>query len=285
MIFTKYFDLHCDTPYECFVKEQDFHKNSLAVSGEQGSAFDKWKQCFAIWIKDDAQQPFELYKNIYSDFKKKIKNDDSDAEHIITVEGGSLLEDKIERLETLYNDGIKILTLTWNGENLIAGGVDSDCGLSCYGVQVIKEMNRFKISCDLSHLNDKSFFSVLDKTDFPIVTHAGCRAVLDNKRNLSDKQIKQLVSRGGIIGICFYPDFIGEDVFEGVYRNIYHICDMGFENNIAFGSDFDGANMSSNLDKISKIPNLYAFLVRKGLKKQLLDKIFYNNAEKFFVSL
>lgn len=283
--FTRYFDLHCDTPYECYIKKQDFNKNSLAVSGEQGDIFDRWRQCFAIWIRDDAERPFELYRNIYADFKGKTGFDSSNAQHILTVEGGSLIEDKIERVETIYNDGIKVLTLTWNGENRIAGGVDSDCGLSAFGAQVIGEMNRLKISCDLSHLNDKSFFDVLDKTQYPVVTHTGCRAVVNHKRNLSDEQIKEIAKRGSVIGICFYPNFIGEDVFEGVYRNIYYICDMGFENNLAFGSDFDGAQMSRQLDKISKIPQLYAFLEQKGLKKPLLDKIFYNNAKKFFVSL
>lgn len=282
---TRYFDLHCDTPYECFVKKQDFNKNSLAVSGEQGCIFEKWKQCFAIWIRDDAPSPYVLYRNIYTDFAVKISCRPTGLTPIMTVEGGSVIEDKPERLELLAKDGIKALTLTWNGKNLIAGGADTDACLTDYGREVIKELNRLKIACDLSHLNEKSFYQTLEVAEYPIVTHACCRALTEHRRNLTDDQIRELVRCGGVMGICFYPTFVGDDAFEGIYRNIYHLCEMGFEDNISIGSDFDGAEMSAQLDKIEKIPELYAFLSRKGIENCLLHKIFYDNAEKIFVSL
>lgn len=283
--FTRYFDLHCDTPYECFVKKQEFCKNSLAVSGTQGEIFEEWKQCFAIWIRDDCPNPFELYRNIYSDFVGKISSKPDELTPIMTVEGGSVLEDRPERLEILAKDGIKSITLTWNGKNLIAGGADTDACLTDYGREVISEMNRLKIACDLSHLNEKSFYQAIEITQYPIVTHACCRALIDHRRNLTDDQIRAVVQCGGVIGICFYPVFVGENVFEGIYRNIYHICEMGFEDHISIGSDFDGAEMSPQLDRIGKISDLYAFLSRKGIENSLLHKIFYDNAEKIFVSL
>lgn len=282
---TKYFDLHCDTPYECFVKNEPFDSNSLAVCGEQGKVFEQWRQCFAVWIKDESPNPFELYRAVFSDFAAKIEQKPENLTPIFTLEGASLLEENIERLERLSLDGIKVITLTWNGENLLAGGVDSNKGLSDFGREVISGMNRLKIACDLSHLNQKSFFEVLEVAEHPLVTHTCCRSLVNSRRNLTDEQIKAVVQSGGVIGLCFYPVFVGEDVFDGIYRNIFHLCDMGFEDNISIGSDFDGAQMSPKLDKISKIPQLYAFLSQKGLQKRLLDKIFYNNAEKFFVSL
>ena len=280
-----YFDLHCDTPFECFKQNQLFSKNNLAVSGEKGSVFEKWNQCFAVWIKDDAPNPFYLYKSILSDFKDKIAQIPDNLTPILTVEGGAVLEENIERLEILKADGIKAITLTWNGQNLLAGGAYSDASLTEYGAEVIKEMNRLNIACDLSHLNDKSFFAALDIADHPLATHSCCRSIVDHKRNLTDEQLKALKQRNGIVGLCFYPDFVGEDVFEGVYRNICHLLELGMENNIAIGSDFDGAKMSSQLDNISKICSLREFLQRKGLQNRILDNIFYNNAEKNFVCL
>ena len=71
-----FFDLHCDTPYECYVKKQDFSKNSLAVSGEIGKCFKKWTQTFAVWIKDDAENPFarEAQSFDWVDYKYKTKD-------------------------------------------------------------------------------------------------------------------------------------------------------------------------------------------------------------------
>ena len=66
---------------------------------------------------------------------------------------------------------------------------------------------------------------------------------------------------------------------------IYHIADMGFESNVAIGTDFDGAEMDNKLDNVSKIPDLYRFLSEKGLGNDLLDKIFFKNANNYIAKL
>lgn len=276
-----YFDLHCDTPYECYYKNQDFLKNSLAVSGEKGAKFDNWKQIFAVWIRDDAAEPYKLYNAILKDFKKKLKSKPDNLTPYFSVEGGAVIEDNIDRLYELKKDGICALTLTWNGENRIAGGSKSDKGLTDFGKRVIRDLNSLNMLCDLSHLNEKSFYSAIELADYPIATHSNCRTVFDCPRNLSDNQLKLIAEKGGIVGLCFYPEFLGGDVLEKLYRNIYHMLELGMENNIAIGSDFDGADMSGTLCDISKIPFLYANLNEKGIDKSVLDKIFYKNAENY----
>ena len=280
-----FFDLHCDTPYECYMKNQLLINNSLAVSAEKGAVFNSWKQTFAIWIKDGAKEPFLLYKKILSDFKEKLKEKPNNLTPLLAVEGGSLIERDISRIEIIKNDGIRFLTLTWNGENEIAGGVNSIKGLSDFGKEVINELNRLKIGCDLSHINEKSFFKAAYIAEFPIVTHSNCRAVFKHKRNLSDEQIRVIAAKGGIIGLCLYPEFSGGDIFEKIYENIFHMADMGFEKSIAIGSDFDGASMDERIGSIEKIPRLYEFLLKKGLKKPLLSDIFFQNADKFIAKL
>ena len=276
-----YFDLHCDTPYECYFKNQDFFENNLAVSGKKGAEFDNWRQVFAVWIRDDQDEPYTLYKAILKDFKEKLKTKPDNLTPYFSVEGGAVIEDDIERLYELKKDGICALTLTWNGENRIAGGSKTDKGLTDFGKRVISEMNSINMLCDLSHLNEKSFYSAVELADYPIATHSNCRAVFDCPRNLSDNQLKLIAEKGGIVGLCFYPKFLGVDVYQKLYENIFHLLELGMENNIALGSDFDGADMSGELCDITKIPLLYDKLLKKDINKPILDKIFYKNAKKY----
>ena len=277
-----YFDLHCDTPYECYFKNQPFFRNSLAVSGEKGAEFESWKQLFAVWIRDDIDEPFKLYRAIINDFKEKLTQKSDNLTPYFAVEGGAVIGDDIDLLYELKKDGIRSLTLTWNGENLIAGGSKSDKGLTSFGQRVIKELNSLQICCDLSHLNDKSFYKAVETAVYPIATHSNCRAVCDVPRNLTDDKLQLIAEKGGIMGLCFYPDFLGGDVFLKLYENIYHKLELGLENNIAIGSDFDGAKMDNALSDIAKIPYLYVKLNEKGISADILDKIFYKNAENYF---
>ena len=204
---------------------------------------------------------------------------------VFAVEGGSVIGDNIDLLYELKKDGIKFITLTWNSENLIAGGSKSQKGLTDFGKRVIKEMNRLNIAVDVSHLNDKSFYEVMENAEKVLATHSNCRSICNHKRNLTDDQIKLIAQKGGIIGLNFYPEFLGDSFFEDIYKNIYHLCEMGLQNNIAIGSDFDGADMPKEMKDISRIPDLYCKLFQKGLSDSLLYKIFYKNANDFCLNL
>ena len=281
----RYFDLHCDTAYECYVKNQEFYVNQLAVNGKGTDLFDEWCQFFAIWVKDDKENPFSFYKSVFNDFKAKLSRSNKAPMPFFSVEGGAVLEGDLERLHILKNDGVKLLTLTWNGENALGGGCKIEKGLTDFGKSAIKLMNSLKIGCDLSHLNRKSFYSALELAEFPLASHSNCQKFCDNPRNLNDEQIDLLCRRNGIIGLCFYPEFLGENVFEKIYQNIFYLCDKGFEDNIAIGSDFDGGIMGEELNCLQKVPVLYSFLNQKGLNKALLDKIFYINAYNYIAKL
>lgn len=280
----RYFDLHCDTPYRCYTEGLSLTDDSLAVSSVKCTVFDEYRQCFAVWIRDDMPKPFELYKNALADFSKKATLLPAGCTPYITVEGGALIENDIERLYTLKGDGVRALTLTWNGKNAIAGGAYSSAVLTDFGRSVIAEMNTLEIACDLSHLNRKSFFAALDCAEYPFASHSCLCTVSEHPRNLDDAQAAELCSRGGIIGLCIYPAFLGGDVFESFYQNVYTLCDKGFEDNIAVGSDFDGAQMDERLSSVDKIPLLYEYLIQKGITARLADKIFYKNADIFFES-
>lgn len=271
----QFFDLHCDTAYKMYTEKQGFYENNLAVSGQKGEIFENWHQTFAVWLPEDLENPFLFYKNTLLHLKQNLCGK---VNPIFAVEGGTVLGNDADRLYQLKQDGVRLLTLTWNGENAIAGGSKSDKGLTNFGKTVIDKMNELGMAVDVSHLNDKSFFKVIDCAQKPIATHSNCRAVCDLPRNLTDLQIKLICEKGGIIGLNFYPLFLGDNPMQKIYENIYRLCDMGYENNIAIGSDFDGADMANELCDITKIPHLYTFLQQKGLEKGIIDKIFYKNA-------
>ena len=123
---------------------------------------------------------------------------------------------------------------------------------------------------------------VIDRrlSEMPIV-----RFVFDNKRNLTDRQLKLIAEKGGIVGLNFFSAFLGGDTFEKIYENIYHLLEMGLENHIAIGSDFDGADMDSRLRSTADIPELYFKLSEKGISDRVLNKFFYENAFNYMGNL
>ena len=277
-----FFDLHCDTAYEMYVKNQEFSKNNLAVSAKKGEVFESWYQTFAVWLPENVENPFNFYKAVLNNLKAKLCGN---VNTVFEVEGGTVLEENIENLYKLQEDGIKMLTLTWNGQNAIAGGVKSDKGLTDFGKAVINKMNDLNMAVDLSHLNEKSFYKAVEIAKKPIATHSNCKQVFNVPRNLTDQQIKLIAEKNGMVGLNFYPRFLGDNFYESVYENVNHLCDLGCENNIAIGSDFDGAEMPTEMSNISKIPVLYEVLKQKGVKEKLLQKIFYKNAYNFYLNL
>ncbi len=278
-----FFDLHCDTAYRCYTQNLTFNDNNLAVNPKKAGCFKRWYQCFAIFINDNTDKPFEFYKSTINYFKNQLKEKPDNLTPIFTVEGGHLLQNDLSRVETLYNDGIKCLTLTWNGENQIAGGADTNARLKPFGKQVISALNQFGIYTDLSHLNRQSFYDVLELAKRPIVTHACCDYITPHRRNIDDTQLKLLTQKGGILGLCFYPAFLGQkNILEKIYQNIYHILQSGYEDYLSIGSDFDGADMADVLYDISFVPTLYEYLKSRGIDQKILNKIFFKNAFNFF---
>ncbi len=279
----KFFDLHCDTAYRCYRDDLTFTDNSLDVTADKAKSFDEWHQCFAIFIKDGTKNPFEYYKKTLENFKLQLKEKPKNLKPIFTVEGGILIENDLSRIEVMRNDGIRALTLTWNGENQIAGGADTKVGLKDFGKDVVKELNKFDIMVDLAHLNKESFYNALELSQTPIITHSCLNYVNNHRRNIDDDQFKALVQKGGIFGLCFYPDFLGQgDIFENIYKNIFHILDMGYEDFLSIGSDFDGGVMSKELSDISLVPSLYEYLKSRKINDNILNKIFFENAYNFF---
>lgn len=296
----RFFDLHCDTLFECAKTGCGINTNTLAVSLAQGAAFDAYIQTFAIFIPDDEPAPYALYERILSVAKAAFsKNADAIPRiksardlprrgmgAILSVEGGRVLEGNLDRLDRLYADGVRMLTLTWNGHNEIASGAHSVGGLTPFGRRVIERMNALGMAVDLSHLNRESFFDALPLCKFPAASHSCFSAVRDHPRNLTDEQFAAIAKSGGVVGLCLYPEFLGDgNPFEQIYRHITHALSLGGEDTLAIGSDFDGAKMHPSLCKLAQIPDLFDYLHKKGVPSSALIKIFCKNAMNFYTKV
>ena len=135
------------------------------------------------------------------------------------LENGSALGSSLERIEEFYEAGVRYITLCHSRNNQICdscaegGGWN---GLSNFGKDVVRVMNRLGMLVDVSHISDASFYDVLETSSKPVVaTHSCCRALCDHPRNMTDAMIKDLAAAGGVIQINFYPLFL-----DGGFKHI-----------------------------------------------------------------
>lgn len=298
----KVFDLHCDTITECCKNCVSLYDNDMHLSLKRMEKFQKYIQIFAVWIRDEmrgevARQYFdkvadyfykqiEENKNVISAFGDKSE---TKVKAILSVEGGSACGGTLDGLTHLYNRGVKLVTLTWNSPNEIASGAFSEGGFTSFGKDFVKLAEEYGIILDVSHLNRESFYDFIKISNKPFVASHSNADIVENpkgrKRNLTDEQIRLIKERNGIIGLNFCRNFLESDGFFGIdslVRQIDYFLSLGCENNIALGSDYDGCSIHSDFAGVEKLFSVYNILAEKGYSRELLDKIFYENAHRFF---
>lgn len=281
-----FFDLHADTPFVL-----DLNNPNSSVVDLVNYPFEKYNQVMAIFIRDDEQNPFKLYNRRVDIIKKYLKKqkfpilngDFTSSGALLSVENAGFLADDINQIYKLHRDGVCMLSLTWNGDNGLASGADGVGGITSKGKDVIKIMNELGMALDISHLSHKAALEATELADNVLATHSGIYSLYPHKRNLKDEVILSLKEKRGIIGLCFYPLFLGNDnVFKALIRCAEYLISLGMEKNVSFGSDFDGADMSPMLSQTAHIRGLFDEFCRRGLKKSLVNGIFYENAIAFF---
>lgn len=278
-----YFDLHCDT-----VTSMCDGNKSTAITLEKAAEFENYSQLFSIWLSDScdksrAVEKAEAYYAFFEDFKRRFEN--SKTKPLLSLENAISLGDDLKSIDLWKKRGVKSVTLTWNGENALGRGASfQSSGLTEFGKAVFRELQEKEIAVDVSHLNKDGFLDCLRLAKAPITaTHSNCFSICPHRRNLEDFQIKEIFSLGGIVGVCYYPLFLGNgNVFELIYEHIYHMLELGGENGVCLGSDFDGAKMDKKLNSLEKVKSLKSFLSKKGFSEAVLEKVFFGNAENFF---
>src|SRR5580698_1522342 len=243
---------------------------------------------------------------------------------LMGIEGGHAIEDNLGLLRDYFDLGIRYMTLTHTNTNSWADssgdvdkpGVQHHNGLTPFGKQVVREMNRLGMMIDISHTADKTFFDALAASSAPIIaSHSSCRALCNVPRNMTDEMIAALGKKGGVMQINFNCGFLSEksaaaakgveaallarvgaasmsdDALIEEYRkkvppatladvvaHIDHAVKVGGIDAVGIGSDFDGVSCTpTGLEDVSKFPNLTRALLEKGYSEADIRKIYGGN--------
>ncbi|MCI8623999.1 MAG: hypothetical protein HFG26_10105 [Provencibacterium sp.] len=304
------FDLHCDTLTCCKKKGWTLENGENHLHLSDAEDFDSYIQLYAVFIPDEVRGvQAENYFSIHNAYYRRqlaesegmlydvhsLKTLERAAQQkgmsgILAVEGGSVLHGDLDMATVLANAGVRSLTLTWNSNNEIAGGVLDDGGLTAFGREAVAELERLRIAVDVSHLNDRSFWEVLDAASKPVIaTHSNARSVCGHPRNLTGEMFDAIVEQGGLVGLNFARQFIAPDEepadLAAMARHVVYFLERGGEDVLALGSDYDGAIIDGCIDRPYKLKNLYRALLENGVSEAQADKIFFGNAFRFFSRL
>ncbi len=147
---------------------------------------------------------------------------------VIGIEGGHMIEDRMDYLDSLFKRGARYLTLTWNNSTDWATSATDETrkpgklkhkGLNDFGYQVIRRMNELGMMVDLSHVGRQTFFDVMKTTSKPVlVSHSNAYALMAHPRNLHDDQIKAVAENGGVICLNFYSGFLDPAHYTKINR-------------------------------------------------------------------
>ena len=307
-----YIDGHCDTLSKALDENKDLFKNDLHFSINEAEKIGGGIQVMACFIDpklltyenagfnrcNDILKQFEDYQKKNNcdrlikgkmDVEKAINS--NDLKVLLSIENGSAISNDLSNIEYFYNKGIRMMSLTWNDDNELGCGAKTvdDKGLTEMGIKSVKKMNELGIIVDVSHLSEKSFWDVVSASDKPIVASHSCVYELCNcERNLKDDQIKAIARSGGVIGICFYSDFLNSNKrasVEDIVEHIKYIKNLVGINYIGLGSDFDGMSNQDTpkkVENISMIDNITKELKLQGLNNKEIEKIMWNNWSEVF---
>jgi len=199
-------------------------------------------------------------------------------------EGFHLPSVELDTLELLWTEhSLRSLSLTWNYETAY--------GYSCYGDnaaplkpegrRLLRALEQSPLFLDVSHLNDAGFYEALDLyAPSLLVTHSSCRAIADHPRGLTDDQLRALGDHGGLIGLAFFPDFLGErGSVDEALRHVEKIASLAGEDAVSIGSDWGSAGMGELGDTASLSGLLTA--VSSSYGPELAEKFAFANARAF----
>lgn len=217
---------------------------------------------------------------------------------VLHLEGAEAIHEDLSNLETYYAAGIRSIGLVWSRPNVFGDGVpfrfpgtpDTGDGLTDAGVALVRACNDLGIMVDAAHLNERGFWDVAELSRAPlVVTHADVHAITPSTRNLTDAQIDAVAASGGLIGINFeamsthpYSDVDRDVPLAQITRHIEYIANRVGVEHVAFGSDFDGAEMPYMLSDVRGLPDLLGELHAHGFDIPSLEKIAYRNWLRVF---
>ena len=204
----------------------------------------------------------------------------------IGIENGYAIGKDLSNIEKFKKMGVNYITLCHSYDNDICDSSSKTKnewnGLSSFGKEVVKEMNKQGVMVDLSHASEKTFFDVLEITDVPIIcSHSSAKAICDHNRNLSDEQLRALAKNGGVIQLCLLDAYINKDrknaCLDDAVRHIDHIVQVAGIDYVGIGSDFDGGGGLVDCKGSDDLIKITVKLMEKGYSEEDIAKIWGGN--------
>ncbi|MFQ5702914.1 MAG: dipeptidase [Gemmatimonadales bacterium] len=191
---------------------------------------------------------------------------------MLGVEGGHAIENSLGVLRAYYDLGVRYMTLT-HGKTIDWADSATDSvkhgGLTRFGEEVVREMNRLGMLVDLSHVSPGTMSDALNVAEAPVIfSHSSARALTDVPRNVPDSILARLPQNGGVVMVTFVPRFVTDNdtaTVSDVADHIEHVRDVAGIDHVGIGSDFDGISSTPvGLEDVSTFPVLFAELSRRG---------------------
>lgn len=286
------FDLHCDTITELYKQKLSLSDAPLHISLEKAKGFSPYTQVLSVWTdkNDRDDEGYFHFLECINYFNKQIKASSTELpKFILGVEDARLLSNKIDRLQTLYDYGVRVLTLCWQGESCIGGGWNTSKSLTPFGVQVVQKCAYLGVVVDLSHSSlqvQQQVIELAHKHGFiPIFSHSNSYSVCNHKRNIFDKTFEDIVELGGLVGISLCCEHLANDgqaSIRTVIKHIEHFLTLRGENTLCLGCDLDGVSCLPNgICSIADLSQLY-FACISEFGKDITTKLFFSNAHNYF---
>ncbi len=302
------FDFHCDSALALLGEDMNqagsLRKNSLHIDLERAGTLGGYAQCFACFTTPMMEEwyhvsPIVIFERELATIQREIdRNSDlieivydpaqisenqkkGKMSAILTLEGTAGFGHDPALLEDLHAIGFRISSLGWNEKNPLTGSHVTGGGLTDQGREYVKEAQRLGILVDVSHISDEGFWDILKITEAPILaTHSNSRSICGNSRNLTDDMFRAICETGGVAGYNVCAEFTGENpTVDTICDHILHFMELDPSGkHIALGGDLDGISaMPSGFEGVQSWPKLAQRLQERGLEKETVMDIFWNN--------
>jgi membrane dipeptidase len=286
------FDAHCDTLWAMQTLDQPLWRNGLHLDLERGRKYLPRAQFFAMFGGAFPAQ-YQLFQRALRANRAHLAfcrtaTEARGAERagktaaFLSVEGAELLDCSPDRLTEAATLGVRMLTLTWNGENALSGThcEAPDRGLTDLGRKFVRRCRDLGVIVDVSHLSEPGFWDVVEETAGPFVaSHSNSATVWPHSRNLTDAQFLAIVKAKGVAGINLYSAFLGADPdVDDAIAHMEHFLGLGGEKSVAIGADLDGCErLPRGIAGIEDLEKLAEGLLRRNYSEQIVSDIFYHN--------
>ena len=300
-------DLHCDTIMQLLDHPDsgDLYRNTWKIDIEKLQKAHSKVQDFALFINlGETNDPYGRYEEMRNLCTTQIHLYGEHIQHVLSyqdvesvyesgkigalmsIEEGGVLGGDLDKLKQAYQDGVRLITLTWNYPN---GLGEPHCGeqhkkLTPKGIEFVEAMQDLGIIVDCSHLNDAGTEQLGDILDVPFVaSHSNAREVTAHTRNLPDNLIKLIANKGGVIGLNFAQSFLGTSPIsriEDIVKHGLYLINKGGEDVVALGTDFDGIKPDTEIKDTSEMYRLYDAFKEAGLSVEQCEKLFWKNADR-----